>query len=383
MKRDAQRCFIAHAPADAEFAARLAEDLESVGRTPDDDLDSCGTVIAVLSAAALEAVEVRDPVLAAKREALELVSVLVEDCELPPPLVGKPSVPYWGDREEALEVLRSAVGEDVGGLDDIMVTADRREKEAEEEARRARYSMPDESFASNRPAVIGAVVLGAVILGALGFTLLSGGDDGQAAAAAPARPKAPAPTRTTKAPPPPPPEPTRTPEEWKTIGTEAVTALRAALQADDIGLSIEQRDRAKQAFTKAGVAAPAELAELDRILAPEEAWHRRFQSAVSDFCGENYAKAKTAFDAMAEERPRDRRAAEYVKHIYYNLAVTKLQELEPWESVYYLDEFLKREKDASVQDLRGFAVRHREGAKLGYEYTKRVDTLRRRRAGCS
>ncbi|MEM7246598.1 MAG: hypothetical protein AAF533_14700 [Acidobacteriota bacterium] len=172
--------------------------------------------------------------------------------------------------------------------------------------------------------------------------------------------------------------------EWLQDGQTAMAAVQAAMQENNLEEAVKQMAIAREAFTKGEAEVPSELVQLGDTLEFEQGWKAQLEAAILDFCLEEYGKSKTSFDELALAKPDDPRPSEYISRMYFNLALKQMQALKPWEAIYYFEEFRKIDQaDELVEELYDFAQQFQRGQKLGYEYTKEVDSLVYRKAGCS
>lgn len=164
---------------------------------------------------------------------------------------------------------------------------------------------------------------------------------------------------------------------------ETVAKASEAIRQGDITGAAKMLADSRDIALKAGIPVPAPVDQTATELENERAYRSKFDKALGRFCAEDYSTANILFVELEQARPGDRDPGSYVERIYYNLAIAELQKKEPWESVFYFENLLMRNPgDTEASDLLAFAKKWPVGSDLGYQYTKRVDPLVDRTAGC-
>jgi tetratricopeptide (TPR) repeat protein len=164
---------------------------------------------------------------------------------------------------------------------------------------------------------------------------------------------------------------------------ETLAKAGEAIRSGDITSAAKLIADARDIALKAGIPVPAQVDDAGTDLEKERAYRLKFDKALGRFCAEDYSTANFFFVELEQAKPGDGEPGKYVERIYYNLAISELQKKEPWESVFYFENLLVRNPgDTEAAELLAFAKKWPVGSDLGYEYTKRVDPLVDRTAGC-
>ncbi len=149
---------------------------------------------------------------------------------------------------------------------------------------------------------------------------------------------------------------------------------------EDAELAIEQ---ARSIALKNNIPVPQRVILKGDEIEREQQYQEAFGRAVRGFCIEDYPRANVAFLDLERQRPDKLEAGRYIEHIFWNLAVEKLQQKEPWEAVYYLESLTQRNpNDVMAGKLLAYAKRFKAGDEMGDAYLDVVDPLTTRTAGC-
>ena len=175
----------------------------------------------------------------------------------------------------------------------------------------------------------------------------------------------------------------KTPEQLKSVYFKAVEAAKAAVDARKFDDAVKEVAKGREAARESGLAATPELDAIAQTLEFEAAWQVKFDRALRDFCMENYADARKAFEQLEQAKPGDPRAGEFIQRLWYNAGVLQLQMKQPWEAPFYFEQVLARNPvDAEAKAQHAFASRFKPGDRLDSNYSFAVDSLDARTAGC-